>query len=260
MSELRTDVSHSARVWNYWLGGTDHYPVDREVGDRVLSFVPALPRSAVADRRFLARAVRFLAGEAGIRQFLDIGSGLPTAENTHEVAQRTAPEARVVYVDHDPLVLRHAHALLTSTPEGATSYVQADARDPEKVLREAARTLDLDRPVAVTMLGVLNFVPDDGEAAGIVRRLMDAVPAGSHLVVSHPTTEVDGEAMAAAVEYWNAQGSARMTLRSRAGLLRLFDGLHLLEPGVVSCARWRPDEAGSDIVDVTHFAGVARKA
>lgn len=259
MSDLRTDVSHSARIWNYWLGGTDHFPVDKEVGDQILSFVPALPRSAVADRRFLARAVRHLAGEAGIRQFLDIGSGLPTADNTHEVAQRVAPEARIVYVDNDPLVLTHAHALLTSTPEGATAYVQADAHDPEAVLREAARTLDLDRPVAVTLLGVLNFVMDTGEAVAIVRRLMDALPAGSHLVVSHPTTEVDGEAMTGAVEYWNSQGSAPMTLRDRGDLLRFFEGLELLDPGVVTCSRWRPDTAEADIVDVTHFAGVGRK-
>ncbi|MFF4837832.1 SAM-dependent methyltransferase [Streptomyces sp. NPDC001315] len=259
MSDLRSDVSHSARVWNYWLGGTDHYPVDKEVGDQILSFVPALPRSAVADRRFLARAVRYLAGEAGIRQFLDVGSGLPTADNTHEVAQRVAPEARIVYVDNDPLVLAHAHALLTSTPEGATAYVEADVRDPEAILREAARTLDLDRPVAISMLGVLNFVLDTDEAAAIVRRLLDAVPSGSHLVVSHPTTEVDGEAMAAAVEYWNGQGSAPMTLRARADLIRLLDPVELLEPGVVTCSRWRPDEAAADIVDVTHFAGVGRK-
>ncbi|MER5752157.1 SAM-dependent methyltransferase [Streptomyces sp. NPDC002088] len=259
MSDLRSDVSHSARIWNYWLGGTDHYPVDKEVGDQILSFVPALPRSAVADRRFLARAVRYLAGEAGIRQFLDVGSGLPTADNTHEVAQRVAPESRIVYVDNDPLVLTHAHTLLTSTPEGATAYVEADVRDPEAILREAARTLDLDRPVAISMLGVLNFVLDTDEAASIVRRLLDAVPSGSHLVVSHPTTEVDGEAMAAAVEYWNGQGSAPMTLRTRADLIRLLDPVELLEPGVVTCSRWRPDEADADIVDVTHFAGVGRK-
>ncbi|MGW0829366.1 SAM-dependent methyltransferase [Streptomyces prunicolor] len=259
LARLRTDVSHSARIWNYWLGGKDHYPVDEEVGDQILGFVPALPRSAVADRQFLARAVRHLAGEAGIRQFLDIGTGLPTADNTHQIAQGVAPEARIVYVDNDPLVLRHAHALLTSTPEGVTDYIEADAHDPAAIIEGAARTLDFAEPVAITMLGILNFVMDTDDAVSIVTRLLDAVPAGSYLVVSHPTTEVDGEAMTAAVEYWNSQGSARMTLRTRTDLLRLFAGVELLDPGVVSCSRWRPDDTDKEIVDVTHFAGVGRK-
>jgi hypothetical protein len=259
MARLRTDVSHSARIWNYWLGGKDHYPVDEEVGDQILSFVPALPRSAVADRRFLARAVRFLAGEAGVRQFLDIGTGLPTADNTHEVAQHVDPSCRIVYVDNDPLVLNHARALLTSTPEGATDYIEADLRDPEAIIQGAAHTLDFDRPVAITMLGILNFVMDTDEAVSIVHRLLDAVPSGSYLVISHPTTEVDGDAMTVAVDYWNGQGSAPMTLRSRDELLRLFDRVDPLEPGVVSCSRWRPDATDENILDVTHFAGVGRK-
>ncbi|MET8247157.1 SAM-dependent methyltransferase [Streptomyces sp. NPDC005202] len=258
-ARLRSDVSHSARIWNYWLGGKDNYPVDQQVGDQILSFVPELPRSAVADRRFLARAVRFLAGEAGVRQFLDIGTGLPTADNTHEVAQRVDASCRIVYVDNDPLVLAHASALLTSTPEGATDYIDADVHDPEAILRGAARTLDFGRPVAITMLGILNFVLDTDEAVSIVHRLLDAVPSGSHLVVSHPTTEVDGEAMTQAVEYWNGQGSAQMTLRSRAELVRLFDRVEVLEPGIVSCSRWRPDDTDTAIVDVTHFGGVGRK-
>ncbi|MFC4327792.1 SAM-dependent methyltransferase [Streptomyces andamanensis] len=258
-ARLRSDVSHSARIWNYWLGGRDNYPVDQEVGERILSFVPQLPRSAVADRRFLARAVRHLAEDVGIRQFLDIGTGLPTADNTHEVAQRAAPEARIVYVDNDPLVLAHASALLTSTREGATDYVDADVHDPEAILRKAAATLDLGRPVAVTMLGILNFVLDTDEAVSIVRRLLAALPSGSHLVVSHPTTEVDGEAMTRAVEYWNGQGSAPMTLRGRADLERLFEGVELLEPGIVSCSRWRPGAGDGEAAEVTHFAGVGRK-
>ncbi|MFF0203491.1 SAM-dependent methyltransferase [Streptomyces sp. NPDC005017] len=258
VNRLRTDVSHSARIWNYWLGGKDNYPVDQEVGDQILSFVPELPRSAVADRAFLARAVRHLAGEVGVRQFLDIGTGLPTAENTHEVAQRVDPSCRIVYVDNDPLVLNHAHALLTSTREGATDYIEADVNDPEAILRGAAATLDLQRPVAVTMLGILNFVMDTGEAARIVHRLLDALPSGSHLAISHPTTEVDGEAMTQAVEYWNSQGSAPMTLRTRDDLARFFDHVDLLEPGIVSCSRWRP-EPGAEPVQVTHFAGVGRK-
>ena len=259
VARLRTDVSHSARIWNYWLGGKDHYPVDEEVGDQILGFVPALPRSAVADRAFLSRAVRHLAGQEGIRQFLDIGTGLPTADNTHEVAQRVDPCCRIVYVDNDPLVLTHAHALLTSTREGATDYIEADVQDPEKIIRGAAETLDFDRPVAITMLGILNFVMDTDEAVSIVHRLLDAVPAGSHLVISHPTTEVDGEAMTQAVEYWNSQGSALMTLRSRADLSRLFDRVDLLEPGLVSCSRWRPEPGTAEPVEVTHFGGVGRK-
>ncbi|MDX2820896.1 SAM-dependent methyltransferase [Streptomyces ipomoeae] len=259
IDRLRTDVSHSARIWNYWLGGKDHYTVDEQVGDQILSFVPALPRSAVADRKFLARAVRVLAAEAGIRQFLDIGTGLPTADNTHEVAQRVDPSCRIVYVDNDPIVLTHAHALLTSTSEGTTDYIEADVHDPEAILRGAAETLDFERPIAVTMLGVLNFVMDTDEAASIVHRLMDAVPSGSHLVISHPTTEVDGEAMTEAVRYWNSQGSAPMTLRSHADLVRLFDPVELLPPGIVSCSRWRPDTNDGEIVDVTHFGGVGRK-
>ncbi|MCX4835298.1 SAM-dependent methyltransferase [Streptomyces sp. NBC_01016] len=255
---LRTDVSHSARIWNYWLGGKDHYEVDAEVGGQVLAFVPELPRSAVADRRFLARAVRYLAGEAGIRQFLDIGTGLPVANNTHEVAQGVDPSCRIVYVDKDPVVLDHAQALLTSAPEGATDYIEADARDPEAILRGAAATLDLDQPIAITMLGVLNFVMDTDEAVDIVRRLLDAAAPGSHLVVSHPTTEVDGEAMVAAVEHWNSQGSAPMTLRNREDLGRIFSGVELLPPGIVSCSRWRPEPADGD-VEVTHFAGVGVK-
>jgi O-methyltransferase involved in polyketide biosynthesis len=256
---INTAVSHSARIWNYWLGGKDHYPVDATVGDQILAFVPELVRSARADRYFLARAVRYLTGQ-GIRQFLDIGTGLPTVDNTHEVAQRAAPESRVVYVDNDPLVLVHARALLTSTPEGACDYIDADVRDPDSIVRQAARTLDFGQPTAIMMLGIVNFIIDTDEAVRIVRRLAGAVVPGSYLVISHPTTEVDAEPMTEAVRYWNQQGSAPMTLRTREELLRLFDGMELVEPGVVTCSRWRPElvEVG-EITDVTHFGGVARK-
>ncbi|AKJ14589.1 translation initiation factor IF-2 [Streptomyces incarnatus] len=259
IARLRTDVSHSARVWNYWLGGKDNYPIDQEVGDQILAFVPGLPRSAVADRQFLTRAVEHLAGKEGIRQFLDIGTGLPTVDNTHEVAQRVDPTCRIVYVDNDPIVLSHAHALLTSTAEGATDYVDADVHDPDTIVECAARTLDFSRPVALTLLGVLNFIIDTGEAQAVVRRLLDAVPSGSYLVISHPTTEVDGEAMTEAVRHWNSQGSAPMTLRTREELLRFFDGVHLLEPGVVTCSRWRPTQRQAEIIDVPQFCGVAKK-
>ena len=259
-SGIDTTVSHSARVWNYWLGGKDHYPVDREVGDQILAWMPGLVRSARADRYFLARAVRYLAGDEGIRQFLDVGTGLPTVDNTHEVAQRIAPESRIVYVDNDPLVLVHARALLTSTQEGVTDYIDADVHDPETILREAGKTLDFSRPMAVMMLGILNFVVDDDQALGIVHRLLAAIPPGSYLVISHPTDEVDGGPMREAVRYWNEQGSAPMTLRSAEGLRRFFDRVDLLDPGVVSCSRWRQEvidiEEGDD---VPQFCGVGRK-
>ena len=190
VSRLDTGVAHTARTWNYWLGGKDNFAPDREVGEQILQFLPNMRITARADRAFLGRAVRYLAGEAGIRQFLDVGTGLPTADNTHEVAQAVAPESRIVYVDNDPLVLVHARALLTSTPQGVTDYVEADLHDPDKVLQEAARTLDFTQPVALTLLGVLNFVVDDDEAQAVINRLLDAVPAGSYLAIAHASNEV----------------------------------------------------------------------
>jgi hypothetical protein len=257
---IDTTVSHSARIWNYWLGGKDYFRVDKELGDQILGFVPELVRSARADRQFLAREVRYLAGEQGIRQFLDIGTGLPTVDNTHQVAQHIAPESRIVYVDNDPLVLAHAHALLTSAPEGACDYIEADLHDPGSILQQAAKTLDFSQPVAIMMLGIINFVMDTAQARQIVRLLTDALPPGSYLTISHPTTEVDAAPMIQAVQFWNEQGSAPMTLRTREEILSLFDGTDLVEPGVVTCSRWRPDpmEVG-EITDVTHFGGVARK-
>jgi S-adenosyl methyltransferase len=258
--EIDTTISHSARIWNFWLGGKDHYPVDQQVGEEILAFVPELVRSARADRYFLARAVRYLSGQESVRQFLDIGTGLPTVDNTHDIAQRMAPESRIVYVDNDPLVLVHARALLTSTPEGVTNYIDADVHEPETILREASRTLDFSQPIAIMMLGIVNFIMDTSEAQAIINRLVDGVPSGSFLVISHPTTEVDAEPMIEAVRYWNEQGSAPMTLRTRDEMLRFFDRVDLLDPGVVSCPRWRPDVMDIDEpVDVTHFAGVGRK-
>ncbi|GAA2817572.1 SAM-dependent methyltransferase [Streptomyces showdoensis] len=254
---IRTDIAHNARVWNYWLGGKDNYPVDREVGDRVTSFHPSIGEVARADRAFLGRAVTYLAAEAGVRQFLDIGTGLPTADNTHEIAQRVAPESRVVYVDNDPIVLTHARALLTSAPEGVTEYVDADAHDPATILAAAGRTLDFERPVAVLILGILNFVLDTDEARSIVRTVMAAVPSGSHLVLTHPTfdAELGGEGNIAAMEFWNAHATPPITARSRAEFASFLDGLELLEPGIVSCARWRaPDGA-----EVAQYGAVGRK-
>ncbi|MBP2703040.1 SAM-dependent methyltransferase [Microbispora sp. RL4-1S] len=257
---VNPEVAHNARVWNHWLGGKDNYAADREVGDRIASMFPTIADVARADRAFLRRAVRHLAGEAGIRQFLDIGTGLPTADNTHQVAQRAAPDARVVYVDNDPLVLVHARALLTSAEAGATAYIHADLRDPDEILRQAAATLDLTRPVAVMLLGVLNFVLDTGEAAAIVRRLLDAVPSGSHLALTHPTLELGGEANAEAMAFWNAHATPPITARGRAEISQFLHGLELLEPGLVSCSLWRPDvsEVGAP-VRVPQYAAVGRK-
>jgi hypothetical protein len=259
--KLDTTVSHSARIWNYWLGGKDNYAVDRAAGDKVAAMLPSIVAQARADRAFLGRAVRYLAGEAGVRQFLDIGTGLPTADNTHEVAQRVAPESRIVYADNDPLVLAHARALLTSTPEGVCDYVDGDLRDPGKILAEAARTLDFAQPAGLMLLGVLHHISDTGEAYSIVRRLVAALAPGSFVAINHSTSAVHGAAMEEAVRHWNQVGTPPMTLRSPEQIAGFFDGLDLLAPGVVSCSRWRPDlsSAGGQPAEVDEFCGVARK-
>jgi hypothetical protein len=259
-AEIDTSVGHPARVWDYWLGGSDHFAADREVGNHILDAMPQLEVMARADREFLGRSVRYVAGEAGIRQFLDIGTGIPTANNTHEVAQAVAPESRIVYVDNDPIVLVHARALLTSTPAGVTDYIDGDLREPDKILASAARTLDFDQPVAVMLLGILEFIPDDAQAYGIVSRLMDAVPSGSFLAIAHSTNEIETEAMDEAARRWNEGGSTSLTLRNREELSRFFDGLELLEPGIGSCSLWRPaaDTSYSDR-EVPQFCGVGRK-
>lgn len=253
---IRTDVAHNARVWNYWLGGKDNYPVDRAVGDQVTGMYPSIGEVARADRAFLGRAVRHLAGDVGIDQFLDIGTGLPTADNTHETAQHTAPHARVVYVDNDPVVLAHARALLSSSLEGATEYIDADAHHPERILAAAEPTLDLGRPVAVMMLGILNFVLDTDEARSVVRTLMAAVPSGSHLVLTHPTLELGGEGNEAAMRFWNENATPPITARSREEFASFLDGLDLLEPGIVSCSRWRTNPREPE---VAQFGAVGRK-
>jgi hypothetical protein len=254
---LDTGVPHSARLWNYWLGGTDNFAADRAVADQILAMVPEMVDSARADREFLGRAVRHLAGEENVRQFLDVGTGIPTANNTHEVAQAVAPSSRIVYVDNDPMVLAHARALLGSHPDGATDYLQADLREPAAILEGARGTLDLGQPVAVMLLGILNFIPDDDEAAALVRALVDAVPSGSFVTISHPTTEVNGDVMTEALRLWNEGPAAKMVLRSAAQVRRLFGDLELVEPGVVSCSRWRPEGAVPAVVP--HFGGVGRK-
>jgi S-adenosyl methyltransferase len=256
-----TTVSHSARIWNYWLGGKDNFAVDREAGDRVAAMLPSIVAQARADRAFLGRAIRYLAGAEGIRQFLDIGTGLPTANNTHEVAQRVAPDSRIVYVDNDPLVLVHARALLTSTLEGACDYIDGDLRDPDKIPAEAARTLDFTKPVALMLLGILHHIPDADEAYAVVRRLVAALAPGSYVAINHSTSAVHGEAMEDAVRHWNEVGTPSMTLRTPEQISRFFDGLELLPPGVVSCSRWRPDPSDwpGEPDEVDEFCGVARK-
>ncbi|MCX4766467.1 SAM-dependent methyltransferase [Streptomyces sp. NBC_01275] len=244
-TRLDTSVAHNARVWNYWIGGKDNYEVDQRVGEHVAGMFPLIRDIARADRWFLGRATRFLAEERGMRQFLDIGTGLPTADNTHEIAQRIAPESRIVYVDNDPIVLAHARTLLTGTDEGRTDYIDADVHDPAAILERAAGTLDFTRPVAVMMLGILNFVLDVEAARDIVRRIMAEVPSGSCLVLTHPTHdgEVGGEGQIPAMKFWNENATPPITARSGADIAAFFDGLDLLEPGLVSCSRWR---AGAD--------------
>src|SRR5690348_1315299 len=223
--------------------------------------MPRIVAQARADRAFLGRAIRYLAGGEGVRQFLDIGTGLPTADNTHQVAQRVAPESRIVYADNDPMVLAHARALLTSAPEGACDYVDGDLRDPDDILAKAARTLDFTQPVGLMLLGILHHLPDADEPYLIVARLVSALAPGSFVAVNHSTSAVHGAAMEEAVAHWNRVGTPSMTLRTPEQIAAFFDGLELLEPGVVSCSRWRPDpgRTGDQPAEVDEFCGVGRK-
>ena len=258
---IDTTAPHSARVWNYWLGGKDWYPVDKETGDRVAAVYPDIVLLARAAREFLKNAVRYLAAEEGIRQFLDIGTGLPTAMNTHEAAQAAAPESRIVYVDNDPLVLAHARALLNSNPGGTTDYIHADLHDPAAIIRAARRTLDISQPVAITLIAIMHHVEDYDEARLIVNTLMEAMPPGSYLALSHSTNVVNGARSDDAVAQYNQYGRPRVTLRSPEQIGRFFDGLDMLEPGLVSTTRWRPSigEIGGLPVEVDQFCAVARK-
>ncbi|MDF6017711.1 SAM-dependent methyltransferase [Streptomyces sp. JH34] len=253
--------AHPARVYNVWLGGKDHYPVDQEAAELAATANPTIVPSVRANRAFLGRAVRHLAA-AGIRQFLDIGTGIPAADNTHEVAQRAAPESRVVYVDNDPIVLTHARALLVSGPEGQTDYVQADARDVDTILDEAARILDLDRPVGLLLVAILQYVKDAEDPWDITRRLLERLAPGSYLVLSHPAADVTAPEVAESMRIYNerAAGHASATPRGQKEVARFFDGLEILEPGVVTLTRWRPGP--SDVPDDTlpMWCGVARKA
>jgi trans-aconitate methyltransferase len=257
--DFDTSVPHIARVYDYWLGGKDNFAADRAMGERTLQAYPNLVYSVRANRAFLTRTVRFLVGEAGIRQFLDIGTGIPTANNTHEVAQRIAPEARIVYVDNDPVVLSHAKALLKSTPEGACAYIDADLRDPDAILAAAAGTLDFSQPVAVMLIAVMHFVGDDDQAASIMDRLMAACVPGSYVALSHAASDIDAAQMAEMVRRLNESTAEKTTLRDRAGVTSLFRGLELVEPGVIRAAEWRPDTELEAASPAALWGGVARK-
>jgi hypothetical protein len=261
-AELGFDVSHahSARIYNYWLGGKDNFAADREAAEQAIAANPGILTDVRANREFLARTVRYLASACGIRQFLDIGTGLPTANNTHEVAQAVAPEARIVYVDNDPIVLAHARALLTSQPGGATAYLDADLRDTSAILHGARRTLDLSQPVALMLLIILHMIPGTDDPYGIVARLMQALPSGSYLVLAHPASDIHAAKMAEMTKRVNeCMAGPKATMRDRAAVTRFFHGLDLLEPGVVQPQQWRPQPGQLAPPQVTAWCGVACK-
>ena len=260
---IDTSVPHPARRYNYWLGGKDNFAADRKSADDIERRFPGMRIGVRANRDLLQRVTRHLTGEAGIRQFLDIGTGLPTANNIHEVAQRIAPESRILYVDNDPLVMTHARALLTSAPEGRTAYVEADLRDPDSILGdpELPKTLDLSQPVALMLVAILHFVPGHGQAQPLVQRLMSALPSGSYLAATHFTLDFMPAEQGAEYRQMLDRGQADTWPRDRAEFAALFDGLDLVEPGIVPASEWRPEE-GADLPDPRHvsiWAAVGRK-
>jgi hypothetical protein len=250
-ADLQPDVPHAARIWNYWMGGTDNFPADRAAGDAVAQVYPEIVVMAQQSRGFLIRVVRHLAAEAGVRQFLDIGTGLPTMQNTHEVAQAAAPGSRIVYVDHDPMVLAHARTML----DGGAAYVHADYHDPATILAEAAKTLDFSEPVAVMFMGVMGYEPDLGRVRALVGEVLAATAPGSYLVFWDGTNTT--EAVVQGARRLAESGGVPYLLRSPAELESVFDGLTLVEPGLVEISRWRPDDA--EIVPIEAYGGVARK-
>lgn len=256
MAGIDTAVPQSARVWNYWLGGEDNYPVDHAAGDQVLAVYPQMADAARAARHFIARVVRYLAGEVGIRQFLDVGTGLPTVDNTHEIAQRVAPDAKIVYVDNDPLVLAHARALLTSSPEGVTVYIDADLHEPDAILRQVTRTLDLTQPTALMLMGILGHIDYD-VARSIVPRLLGGLPSGSYLGIYDFTDTSDG--VKEAERLYEESGTLPYRPRPLPRIAAFFDGLDLVEPGVVEVTQWRPDHSPFPRVAVDVAGGLARK-
>jgi S-adenosyl methyltransferase len=252
-------VAHIARVYDYWLGGKDNFAADRAAGDAAMQSYPDMVSSVRANRAYLARVVGYLAQEAGVRQFLDIGTGIPSADNTHEVAQSVAPQCRVVYVDNDPIVLNHARSLLTSTREGATAYLDADLRDTGAVLAQAAGTLDFSRPVAFMLIAMLHLIGDDEDPYAIVATLMDAMPAGSYLAISHVASDIEPKKMAATRERLNRLVAQKGTYRTRGQVARFFNGLDLVDPGVVQVQKWRPDTEAGASAPAAMWGGVARK-
>jgi hypothetical protein len=254
-----TSVAHIARVYDYWLGGKDNFAADRAAAEQAIAAYPDIVFSVRANRAFLARAVRYLAGEAGIRQFLDIGTGIPATSNTHEVAQSVAPESRVVYVDNDPVVLAHARALLTSGPHGVTSYLDADLRDTARVLSTAAQTLDFSQPVAVMLMAILQHIDDADDPWAIVATLLDALPAGSYLALSHPASDIEAEAQGELARRLNRTMAEGVTLRDHAQVTRFFTGLELVEPGLVRVPEWRPTSDVEASSPAGLWGGVGRK-
>jgi hypothetical protein len=261
-AKIDTGVAHIARVYNYWLGGADNYAADREGAEEVIAAFPNIRVSVRAQRAFLGRVVHYLAAEAGIRQFLDIGTGLPSANNTHEVAQRVAPECRIVYVDNDPIVLAHARALLGGTTQGATAYVDADLRNTGEILKAAAGVLDFAAPMAVMLVGILHCIADRDDPYGIVAELLAAVPSGSYLVIAHPAKDINTSQMTDATARLNRLMAEEVTMRTHGEVCAFFEGLDMVEPGVVQLHRWRigTDEQVPDAsVDLPNYGGVGRK-
>jgi len=258
--EVDISRAHPARIYDYWLGGKDNFAADREAAKQVIEAMPGIIPGVRAQRAFLGRAVRYLAAEAGVRQFLDIGTGLPASGNTHEVAQRVAPEARIVYVDNDPMVLAHARALLTSTKEGSCAYLEADLRDVKEILAAAEARLDFSQPVAVVLLGVMQFIGDQDQPAAIVDTLMTACPPGSYLVLGQPAIDVEPERMGQAVARTGRLLTAPATMRTHAEILAFFDGLDMVEPGLVQLPDWRPEPTDPPVPGpVPFWCGVGRK-
>ncbi|MEV4047013.1 hypothetical protein RKD32_000309 [Streptomyces sp. SAI-195] len=260
---IDTEHAHSARIYDYILGGKDYYPADREAGDAMVREWPALPVHMRANRDWMNRAVRWLAEEAGIRQFLDIGTGIPTSPNLHEIAQSVAPASRVVYVDNDPIVLTLSQGLLSSTPEGRTTYIEADFQHPEAVLEsdEFRKTLDLAEPVALTVIAIVHFVLDEDDAVGIVRRLLEPLPAGSYLAMTIGTAEFAPEEVGRVAREYAARDMP-MRLRTIDEAHEFFEGLELTEPGIVQVHKWRPDGTGEQGIrdeDIAMYGAVARK-
>ncbi|MCO5997252.1 SAM-dependent methyltransferase [Actinoallomurus rhizosphaericola] len=258
-----TSKAHPSRRYDYWLGGKDNFAIDRESAEAVAAGFPTVRLAAVENRKFLRRVVNHLVRDVGVDQFLDIGTGLPSAGNVHEVAQSADPRARIVYVDNDPIVLTHARALLTSSPEGATAYLDADLRDPEKILThpDLHRTLDLSRPVALMMVAVLHFITEDEDPYGVVRTLVGALPSGSHIVITHGTSDHLTPEELAETEEANRRSGVPFRLRSSEEFARFFTGLDVLDPGITSVVDWRPDEPAGRrpaVEDVSMLCALAR--